>query len=62
MSTQCCTASSGRCSSASCRRVRPLRVLIAYGDYWFPWYMRRLAERPANIGFVMRTCLPLSPS
>src|SRR5262249_31508754 len=22
----------------------PLRVLIAYGEYWFPWYMRRLAE------------------
>ena len=36
---------------------RPLRVLIAYGDYWFPWYMRRLAERPANIGFVMRNLL-----
>ena len=23
-------------------------VLIAYGTHWFPWYMRRLAERPAN--------------
>ncbi len=33
---------------------RRLRVLIAYGDYWFPWYMRRLAERPANVGFVVR--------
>ena len=33
---------------------RPLRVLIAYGEYWFPWYMRRLAERPANVGFVIR--------
>ena len=33
---------------------RPLRVLVAYGDYWFPWYMRRLAERPANVGFVVR--------
>jgi proline dehydrogenase len=31
-----------------------VRVLIAYGDYWFPWYMRRLAERPANVGFVVR--------
>jgi proline dehydrogenase len=30
------------------------RVLISYGDYWFPWYMRRLAARPANIGFVLR--------
>jgi proline dehydrogenase len=33
---------------------KPLRVLIAYGEYWFPWYMRRLAERPANVGFVVR--------
>jgi proline dehydrogenase len=33
---------------------RPLRVLISYGDYWFPWYMRRLAERPANLWFVAR--------
>ena len=33
---------------------RPLRVLIAYGEYWFPWYMRRLAERPANVWFVLK--------
>ena len=32
-----------------------LRVLIAYGDYWFPWYMRRLAERPANVWFVVKS-------
>jgi proline dehydrogenase len=32
----------------------PLSVLIAYGDYWFPWYMRRLAERPANVWFVVK--------
>ena len=31
-----------------------LRVLISYGSYWFPWYMRRLAERPANVLFVLR--------
>lgn len=29
-------------------------VLIAYGSYWFPWFMRRLAERPANVWFVAR--------
>lgn len=29
-------------------------VLISYGTAWFPWYMRRLAERPANLWFVMR--------
>jgi proline dehydrogenase len=31
-----------------------VRVLISYGEYWFPWYMRRLAERPANLWFVAR--------
>jgi proline dehydrogenase len=31
-----------------------VRVLIAYGTYWFPWYMRRLAERPANLWFVVK--------
>ena len=31
-----------------------VRVLIAYGTYWFPWYMRRLAERPANLWFVAK--------
>ena len=36
---------------------RPLRVLIAYGEYWFPWYMRRLAERPANVWFVVKNLL-----
>ena len=32
----------------------PVRCLISYGEYWFPWYMRRLAERPANVWFVMK--------
>lgn len=34
-----------------------MRVLISYGAYWFPWYMRRLAERPANVGFVLKSML-----
>ncbi|MBA2306023.1 MAG: proline dehydrogenase family protein [Acidobacteria bacterium] len=33
---------------------KQLRVLISYGEYWFPWYMRRLAERPANVWFVAK--------
>lgn len=33
----------------------PVRVLVSYGAHWFPWYMRRLAERPANVGFVLRS-------
>jgi len=32
-----------------------LRVLVAYGSFWFPWYMRRLAERPANVWFVVKS-------
>jgi proline dehydrogenase len=32
-------------------------VLVAYGSYWFPWYMRRLAERPANVLFVLRNLM-----
>jgi len=29
-------------------------VLISYGSFWFPWFMRRLAERPANVLFLVR--------
>lgn len=32
-----------------------MRVLISYGTHWFPWYMRRLAERPANVWFVAKS-------
>jgi proline dehydrogenase len=35
-----------------------VQVLIAYGDAWYPWYMRRLAERPANVTFAIRSLLP----
>ncbi|MGI9610930.1 MAG: proline dehydrogenase family protein, partial [Acidimicrobiia bacterium] len=31
-----------------------VRTLISYGPEWYPWYVRRLAERPANLGFVLR--------
>jgi len=31
-----------------------VRVLVSYGTHWFPWYVRRLAERPANVWFVLR--------
>jgi proline dehydrogenase len=34
-----------------------IRVLISYGRQWFPWYMRRLAERPANLWFVARNLM-----
>jgi proline dehydrogenase len=30
------------------------RVLVSYGDHWYTWFVRRLAERPANLWFVAR--------
>lgn len=34
---------------------RTVRTLISYGSAWFKWYMRRLAERPANVWFAMKS-------
>lgn len=31
-----------------------VRTLISYGEQWYPWYVRRLAERPANLAFVAK--------
>ena len=39
-----------RLAREGCRSV----VLVSYGAYWFPWFMRRLAERPANLLFLAR--------
>ena len=36
------------------RTGHQVRVLISYGSHWFPWYVRRLAERPANVWFVVK--------
>ena len=54
-SSRCSTASSAAQQRSLVADGRRLRVLISYGDYWFPWYMRRLAERPANVLFVLRS-------
>jgi proline dehydrogenase len=40
------------------RKGYRVRDLIAYGEAWYPWYMRRLAERPANVLFALRQLLP----
>ena len=37
-----------------------LRVYIPFGTDWFPYFMRRLAERPANLTFFLRNLMPLS--
>lgn len=31
-----------------------LRIYVPFGDEWYPYFMRRLAERPANLGFFLR--------
>jgi proline dehydrogenase len=39
-----------RLATAGCTSI----VLVAYGSYWYPWFVRRLAERPANLWFMVR--------
>jgi proline dehydrogenase len=34
-----------------------LRLYVPYGDAWYPYFMRRLAERPANVWFVVRNLM-----
>jgi proline dehydrogenase len=34
-----------------------VRVYVPFGREWFPYFMRRLGERPANVGFVVRGLL-----
>jgi proline dehydrogenase len=31
-----------------------VRIYVPYGQEWYPYFMRRLAERPANVGFMLR--------
>ncbi len=39
-----------RLAREGCRSI----VLVSYGTYWYPWFVRRLAERPANLWFLLR--------
>lgn len=34
-----------------------MRIYIPFGHEWFPYFMRRLGERPANVGFVVRSLI-----
>ncbi len=34
-----------------------MRVYVPYGKHWYPYFMRRLAERPANVWFVMKNMM-----
>jgi proline dehydrogenase len=37
------------------RRGYPLRIAVPFGSQWYPYFMRRLAERPANVLFLLRS-------
>lgn len=44
------------------RRGYPVRTLISYGPAWYPWYVRRLAEKPGeNIAYVLRNVFAKAP-
>lgn len=34
-----------------------VRTYVPYGEYWYPYFMRRLAERPANVWFILKNSL-----
>lgn len=36
------------------QRGRRLRVYVPFGTHWYPYFIRRLAERPANLAFLLR--------
>jgi len=43
--------------AALARQGFPVRVYVPYGTEWYPYFMRRLGERPANVWFVLRNLL-----
>jgi len=43
------------------RRGYRVRVYVPFGEEWYPYFMRRLAERPANVGFVLRSLIRERP-
>ncbi|HMV52001.1 MAG TPA: proline dehydrogenase family protein, partial [Blastocatellia bacterium] len=32
-----------------------IRTYVPYGEFWYPYFMRRLAERPANVWFIVKS-------
>ena len=61
-SSRCSTASGAISRSGSVRRGLQVRVYVPFGTQWYPYLMRRLAERPANIAFMMGNVLKESVS
>ena len=51
---RCSTASAAICSGNWSPEGYRLRLYVPFGKAWYPYYMRRLAERPANVFFMLR--------
>ncbi len=47
----------GRLAGQLAREGYRVRIYVSYGKEWYPFYMRRLAERPANLLFILRNIL-----
>ena len=54
-STRCSTASGRTSSAAWPAEGEKMRVYVPYGDQWYGYLMRRMAERPANMAFFLRS-------
>ena len=52
--TKCCTASATPSSDGWPNAGNQVRVYVPFGTQWYGYFMRRLAERPANLTFFMR--------
>ena len=53
-SSRCSTASAATCSASSSAEGYGVRVYVPFGTEWYPYFMRRLAERPANVLFLAK--------
>ena len=42
------------CSASWCNEGYKVRVYVPFGTEWYPYFMRRLAERPANVLFLAK--------
>ena len=51
-SSRCSTACAATCRTQLVREGYRMRVYVPFGTQWYPYLMRRLAERPANVAFI----------